>query len=68
LETLERFHRENPDLIGVGFEQLRLKVQPRLPAAAFNEFLQRLIQSRLVVLEGSWVRLASHTLKLTVPD
>jgi selenocysteine-specific elongation factor len=68
LETLERFHRENPDLIGIGFEQVRLKVQPRLLAATFSEFLQRLIKSYLVVLEGSWVRLASHTLRLTVPD
>jgi len=68
LETLRRFHNENPDLIGIGFEQLRLKVQPRLLATAFNEFLRKLIQSQLVVLEGSWVRLASHTLRLTVPD
>jgi selenocysteine-specific elongation factor len=37
-------------------------------ATTFGEFLKRLIQSRLVVLEGTWVRLASHTLRLTVAD
>ncbi|MFZ5680241.1 MAG: selenocysteine-specific translation elongation factor [Pseudomonadota bacterium] len=68
LGTLEKFHRENPDLMGIGFEQLRLKVQPRLLAATFGEFLKRSIQSGLVVLEGAWVRLASHTLRLTAPD
>jgi selenocysteine-specific elongation factor len=68
LETLEKFHRENPDLIGIGFEQLRLKVQPRLIAKTFGEFLKRLLQSRRVVLEGAWVRLASHALRLTAAD
>ncbi len=68
LETLDRFHRENPDLIGMGFEQLRVKVQTRMPAAAFSNFLQRPIQSRRVVIEGSWVRLATHMLRLTGPD
>lgn len=68
LGTLEKYHRENPDLIGIGFEQLRLKVQPRLLAAAFGEFLKRFIQSGLVVLDGAWVRLASHALRLTVAD
>ena len=68
LEVLARFHLENPDLIGIGVEQLRLMVPHRLQAVAFPEFLKRLIQSRLVVLEGTWVRLASHALSLTVSD
>lgn len=68
LAALSEFHRRNPDVIGVGCEQLRLKVQPRLPTAAFYVFLQKLIESRLVVLEGTWVRLVSHTLRLTAAD
>ena len=35
LETLDGFHRDNPDLPGIGFERLRLQSQPRLPAPAF---------------------------------
>jgi len=68
LKTLEGFHRENPDLTGIGLEQLRLEVRPRLPAAVFSAFLQRLIDSGPVVMDGSWVRLASHILSLSVSD
>jgi selenocysteine-specific elongation factor len=68
LMALGKFHREYPDLIGVGFEKLRLEVQPRLPASAFGDFMKRLIQTRQVVLEGTWIRLASHILRLTAPD
>ncbi|OQW59583.1 MAG: selenocysteine-specific translation factor [Proteobacteria bacterium SG_bin9] len=68
LDTLARFHRENPNLIGIGFEQLRLVLQPRLPAVAFSGFLQNLIQSQRVVLNGTWIRLPSHALTLTGPD
>ena len=30
--TLEDFHAENPDLVGIGLERLRTSLEPRLPA------------------------------------
>lgn len=68
LTTLERFHHQKPDMIGIGFEQLRLMVQPRLLASAFAEFVEHLIHLGLVTVDGSWVRLESHKMSLTVPD
>lgn len=30
LAALERYHKENPDLAGIGFERLRMQMEPRL--------------------------------------
>ena len=68
LAALDKYHRDYPDLLGIGFEQLRLRVEPRLPAPMFHEFLQILIRGRHVVLDGTWIRLASHSLKLAISD
>ncbi len=66
--TLEQFHQENPDLPGMGLERLRLQLEPRLPAPAFRAFLQGLVADREVALDGAWVRLAGHEVRLTADD
>ncbi|MDP1907763.1 MAG: DNA/RNA-binding winged helix domain-containing protein, partial [Hyphomicrobium sp.] len=68
LATLESFHADNPDLPGVGLERLRLQLEPRLPAPAFLSILHGLVQSKEIALEGAWVRLAGHEVRLTEDD
>ena len=68
LEQLAAHHAENPDLQGIGREKLRLALQPRLPAPVFVSALQRLVRSGELVLDGSFVRLAGHTVRLTPGD
>lgn len=68
LEALSSFHLENPDLQGIGRERLRLSLQPRLPAASFAMALQSLARDKQIVLDGAFVRLASHTVRLTEAD
>lgn len=68
LEALSLFHTENPDLQGVGRERLRLSLQPRLPAACFAMALQNIARDKQIVLDGAFVRLASHTVRLTQAD
>jgi selenocysteine-specific elongation factor len=65
---LEAFHADNPDLSGIGLERLRMQLTPRLPAPAFAAMLQSLARAREVALDGAWVRLPGHEVRLTPPD
>ena len=68
LEQLAAYHADNPDLQGIGREKLRRLLQPRLPARAFIVALQRLACGGELVLDASFVRLATHTVRLTSKD
>ena len=68
LEQLAAYHAENPDLQGIGRERLRLLLQPRLPVPAFIKALQSIASKGDLVLDGSFVRLASHVVRLTPKD
>ena len=68
LATLESFHADNPDLPGIGRERLRLQVDPRLPAPAFLAAIQGLARVREVALDGAWVRLPGHEVRLASQD
>ena len=68
LATLAAFHEANPDLPGTGFERLRLQLEPRLPAAAFGNMLEGMARAGEVALDGAWVKLAGHELRLTPAD
>ena len=50
------YHAENPDLQGMGREELRLALQPRLPKRAFDAALQKLARANELVLDGAFVR------------
>ena len=66
---LAKYHAENPDLQGVGREQLRLLLpQPRLPISIFNMALQRITREGQIVVDGGFVRLASHGVRLRPED
>ncbi|GIK82097.1 MAG: selenocysteine-specific translation factor [Alphaproteobacteria bacterium] len=68
LAVLEKYHAENPDLAGIGFERLRLQLEPRLPAPAFAAMLQGLQRTKDVALDGAWVKLPSHEVRLSPQD
>ena len=68
LATLQGFHADNPDLPGVGLERLRLQLEPRLPTPMFLPILQGFARGKEIALEGAWVRLTGHEVRLTPED
>ena len=68
LVKLESYHKENPDLAGIGFEKLRMQMGLRLPAPAFSAVLEGLARNREIALDGAWVRLVGHEVRLTAQD
>jgi selenocysteine-specific elongation factor len=67
-EHLAAFHAENADLQGIGREQLRLSLKPRLPKPAFVVALQKIAAAGDISLDGSFVRLSSHQARLGPDD
>ncbi len=65
LAALASFHAENPDLPGMGLERLRMQLDLRLPAPAFIAALQSLARRKEVALDGAWVHLPGHEVRLT---
>ena len=68
LAQLSQFHDENPDLSGLGREKLRLALTPRLPKDAYLALLHAEAQAGRIVLDGAFVRLPGHEVRLTDPD
>src|SRR3984957_8158886 len=68
LERIGAYHAENPDLQGLGREQLRVTSQPKLPKPAFDVALKKLAGSSRLVLDGAFVRLPSHEVQLAPED
>ena len=68
LERIGAYHAENPDLQGLGREQLRVTSQPKLLKPAFDVALKKLAVSGRLVLDGGFVRLPSHELQLAPGD
>ncbi|NEU13273.1 selenocysteine-specific translation elongation factor [Methylobacterium sp. BTF04] len=65
---LAAFHAENPDLMGIGQERLRLSLDVRLTAPVFRAMLQEMARAGHLVLDGAWVRLPGHTATLSEVD
>lgn len=63
--TLADFHAENADLAGIGREKLRLALSPRLPKDVFLTFLRQQADANQITLDGAFVRLPSHEVKLS---
>jgi selenocysteine-specific elongation factor len=68
LERIGAYHGDNPDLQGLGREQLRVTSQLKLPKPAFDVALKKLAHSGRLVLDGAFVRLPSHEVQLTPED
>jgi len=67
-EQLAAFHAENPDLAGIGRERLRLALSPRLPKDAFLALLKEEAAAGRVVLDGAFLRLPGHEVRLSPAD
>ncbi|RDJ03920.1 selenocysteine-specific translation elongation factor [Rhizobium grahamii] len=63
--TLTAFHGDNPDLQGIGRERLRMLAMPRLPQPAFLVMLREEQEAGRLVMDGSFVRLPGHEVRLT---
>ncbi|MVT64895.1 selenocysteine-specific translation elongation factor [Bradyrhizobium pachyrhizi] len=68
LDSLAAYHAENPDLQGMGREKLRLLLQPKLPIEVFGAAMQKLAGEHVLMLDGGFIRLATHTVRLTPND
>lgn len=68
ISTLEAFHADNPELPGIGMERLRLQLDPRLPTPAFAAVLRDLSRTGELALDGAWVRLPGHEVRLAPKD
>lgn len=67
-EKVAEYHAANPDLQGIGREQLRLMLQPRLGKPASAVALQKLSEAGGIALDGAFVRLTSHNVRLAPGD
>ena len=67
-ERLAAFHAAQPEMQGLGRERLRLALEPRLPREAFLAFLRHEANGGHLVLDGAFVRLPSHTVRLSEAD
>lgn len=68
LDRLTAFHAENPDVQGIGREQLRMALKPRLPHPAFLAALHAIWLGGDIALDGAFVRLSSHQVQLSEGD
>ncbi len=68
MQELAAYHAANPGLQGIGREKLRLLLQPRLPAPAFVIALRRAARHGELVLDGAFVRLATHAARFAPKD
>ena len=66
--ALSQFHEENPDLSGLGSEKLRLQLSPRLPKEPFLALLHQQAQVGTLVLDGAFIRLPGHEVRLSPED
>ncbi|MBD9650735.1 selenocysteine-specific translation elongation factor [Ensifer sp. ENS09] len=67
-DTLAAFHAENPELAGIGRERLRLLLKPRLPTTSFLAFLRDEAAAGRIVLDGAFLRLPGHAVRLSPAD
>ena len=66
--TLAAFHADNPDLPGLGRERLRLTLTPRLPKDAFLALLQDEAAEGRLAMDGAFLRLPGHEVRLSPED
>ena len=67
-DRLSAYHAEYPDLQGVGAERLRLSTEPRLAAPAFLAAIAALQRDGAVAVDGAWIRLPGHVVRLAPQD
>jgi selenocysteine-specific elongation factor len=68
IDTLKAYHVSNADAAGLQPERLRLTMKKRWPQAVFQALLDQEIAAKTVVVDGAFLRLPGHSLKLGARD
>jgi len=68
VETLKAFHETKADAPGLQAERLRITLKRRWPAAVFKTLLDQEIRAKTVLVDGAFLRLPGHSLKLGARD
>src|SRR5262249_17950410 len=68
LETLKAHHASNADAPGLQPERLRLALKKRWPQAVFRVLLDQEGAAKSIVVDGPFLRLPGHSLKLGARD
>jgi selenocysteine-specific elongation factor len=68
VETLKAFHETKADAPGLQAERLRITLKRRWPAAVFKTLLDQEIRAKAIVVDGAFLRLPGHSLKLGARD
>ncbi len=66
--TLKAYHESNADAPGLAPERLRLTMKRRWPLPVFRTLLDVEIAAKTLVVDGPFLRLPGHSLKLGVRD
>ncbi|MGD9878712.1 MAG: selenocysteine-specific translation elongation factor [Reyranella sp.] len=66
--TLAAFHRDKPDAPGLQPERLRVALARRWPIPVFKVLLDQEIKAKKVTVDGPYLRLPGHSLKLGARD
>jgi selenocysteine-specific elongation factor len=67
-ETLKAYHVSNADSAGLQPERLRLTMKKRWPQAVFRALLDQEVAAKTIVVDGPFLRLPGHSLKLGARD
>ena len=68
VETLKAHHEARPDTPGLQPERLRLTMAKRWPQAVFKVLLDQEVKAKKVTVDGAFLRLPGHSLKLGARD
>lgn len=68
LAVLHAFHEANPDLAGIGREQLRLSLLPVLPRDVFIPFLRAEMEAGILAGNGAFLHLPGHRVQWQAGD
>lgn len=68
VDTLKTFHETRADAPGLQAERLRLTLKRRWPAPVFKALLDQAIRAKAVTVDGAFMRLPGHSLKLGSRD
>lgn len=68
VDTLKTFHETRADAPGLQAERLRLTLKRRWPAPVFKALLDQAIRAKAVTVDGAFLRLPGHSLKLGSRD
>jgi len=66
--SLAAYHGRLPESPGIEKERLRQALPSRLPAAVFAAAIERLLKDGPIRLDGPWLRLPEHSVRLTPAD